>query len=69
MKWDWKQFLLAAAVRAVRTFCQTFVGFIGVGAALSEVNWIQGLSVSGAAFVLSLITSFATGLPEVPEQK
>ena len=31
---DWKKFLIAALIRAVRTFAQTFVGFIAVGAAL-----------------------------------
>jgi hypothetical protein len=36
-----------------------------VGAALEEVQWIRALSVSGAAFVLSILTSLATGLPEV----
>ncbi|MBQ1790045.1 MAG: hypothetical protein II008_07705 [Oscillospiraceae bacterium] len=56
--------MLAALIRAVRTFAQTFVGFIAVGAALEEVQWLRALSVSGAAFVLSILTSLATGLPE-----
>ena len=65
MKRDWKKWILAALIRAVRTFAQTFVGFIAVGAALEEVQWLRALSVSGAAFVLSILTSLATGLPEV----
>ena len=65
MKWDWKEWLKAALIRAARTFAQTFVGFIAVGAALEEVQWLRALSVSGAAFVLSMLTSLATGLPEV----
>jgi len=67
MKWDWKKFLIAALIRALRTFAQTFVGFVAVGAALDEVQWLRALSVSGAASVLSILTSIATGLPEVPE--
>ena len=67
MKRDWKKWLLAALIRAVRTFAQTFVGFIAVGAALEEVQWLRALSVSGAAFVLSILTSLATGLPEVED--
>ena len=67
MKRDWKKWLLAALIRAVRTFAQTFVGFIAVGAALEEVQWLRALSVSGAAFVLSILTSLATGLPEVEQ--
>jgi len=68
---DWKKFLVAALIRAVRTFAQTFVSMIGVGAAFSEVDWLRALSVSGCAFVLSILTSLATGLPEVDkiEQK
>ena len=69
MKWDWKKFLIAAGIRAVRTFAQTFVGFIAVGAALEEIQWLRALSVSGAAAVLSILTSLATGLPEVKEEK
>lgn len=62
---DWKKLLLAAAIRALRTFCQTFVGFIAVGAAISEVQWLRALSVSAVAALLSILTSIATGLPEV----
>lgn len=65
---DWKKWLVAALIRAVRTFAQTFVGFIAVGAALEEVQWLRALSVSGAAAVLSILTSLATGLPEVDEK-
>ena len=69
MKRDWKKWILAALIRAVRTFAQTFVGFIAVGAALEEVQWLRALSVSGAAFVLSILTSLATGLPEAEAEQ
>jgi hypothetical protein len=29
------------------------------------VDWLRALSASGVAFVLSILTSLATGLPEV----
>ena len=64
MKWDWKEWAMAALIRAVKTFAQTFVGCITVGAAIHEVDWLHALSVSGVAFVLSVFTSLA-GLPEV----
>lgn len=67
MKWDWKEWLKAALIRAVKTFAQTFVGCIAVGATMEEVDWLRALSVSGVAFVLSMMTSLA-GLPEVPEE-
>ena len=66
MRWNWKEWAVAALIRAVRTFAQTFVGFIAVGAALEEVQWLRALSVSGVAFVLSILTSL-TGLPEVEQ--
>ena len=68
MKWDWKEWAVAALIRAVRTFAQTFVGCIAVGAAMNEVEWLHALSVSGVAFVLSIMTSMG-GLPEVKQQE
>ena len=66
--WDWMTWAKAALVRALKTFAQTFAGCIAVGAAASEVDWLRALSVSGVAFVLSILTSLATGLPEVEKQ-
>ena len=64
MKWNWKEWAVAALIRAIRTFAQTFAGCIAVGAAVSEVEWLRALSVSGVAFVLSILTALG-GLPEV----
>lgn len=67
MKWNWKEWALAALIRAIRTFAQTFAGCIAVGAAMNEVEWLRALSVSGVAFVLSILTALG-GLPEVDSQ-
>lgn len=64
---DWKAFIIAALIRAVRTFSQTFIGFVAVGAAISEIQWLRALSVSAVAAILSILTSIATGLPEVDD--
>lgn len=64
-----KDFVIAAGIRALRTFAQTFVGFIAVGAAISEVQWLRALSVSAVAAILSILTSIATGLPEVDKHE
>lgn len=64
MKRNWKQWALAALVRAIKTFFQTFAGFIAVGAALNEIEWGKAASVAGVAFILSVVTSLG-GLPEV----
>lgn len=63
-KRDWAEWLKAALIRAIKTFAQTAVASISVGAAISEVDWLRVLSVSGVSFVLSMLTSLA-GLPEV----
>lgn len=57
-------FIKAAAIRALRTFCQTAVATIGTAAIISEVNWVAVLSASALAAILSILTSIATGLPE-----
>ena len=67
MNWNWKEWAIAALIRAVRTFAQTFAGCIAVGAAVNEVEWLRALSVSGVAFVLSILTALA-GLPEVKKE-
>ena len=64
---NWKTFLKAAAIRAVRTWAQVAIGFITVGAAISDVNWGMMLSVSTVAAVYSILTSVITGLPEAPD--
>ena len=66
MNWDWKEWAIAALIRAVKTFAQTAVSMIAVGAAFSEIDWIRTASCSGLAFVLSLLTSLAgISIPEV----
>jgi len=57
----------AAGIRAVRTFAQTALGMFTVGAALNEVQWPYVLSVSAVSGIYSLLTSFATDLPEINE--
>lgn len=64
MKRDWKQWARAALIRAVKTFAQTMIGAITVGAAFNEIDWLRALSVSGVAFIASIATSLG-GLPEV----
>lgn len=67
MKKDWKRFFLAAGIRAVRTLAQTAVATIGTTALIEEVNWSVVISASVLSAILSILTSLATGLPEVEE--
>ena len=61
---NWKTWLKAAGVRAIKTVAQTAVATIGTSAIMGDVNWIAVGSASLLAGVLSLLTSIA-GLPEV----
>lgn len=60
-----KDFWKATAIRAIKTICQTAIGTIGTAAIISEVNWVYVASASLLAGILSVLTSIATGLPEV----
>ena len=61
---DWKQWVKAAGVRAIKTVAQTAIATIGVAATMGDVNWLAVLSASALAGLLSILTSVA-GLPEV----
>ena len=56
----------AASIRAMKTMAQTAVALIGVGTFMTDINWIEVLSASVLAGILSVLTSVA-GLPEVGE--
>ena len=64
MKRNWKTWLKAAAVRAIKTIAQSAVAMIGTAAVISEVDWKMVVSAAMLAGVLSILTSVA-GLPEV----
>ncbi len=66
-KYDLKQWLKAAGIRAVKTMAQTAIATIGSAVVLSEVNFGVVLSASVLAGGLSMLTSVATGLPELDE--
>lgn len=65
---NWKNWLKAAGIRAVRTMAQTAAATIGTSAVLGDVNWLMVLSASALAGVLCMLTSIA-GLPEVKEEE
>ena len=61
-KW-WK----AAGIRAIKTVAQTALATIGTSAVISEVNWINVVSASILAGIISMLTSLA-GIPEVDDE-
>ena len=65
---EWKAWLKAALIRAVRTFAEAMLAYIGTGAlVLDDVNWIAALSAGGLGFVLAILLALA-GLPEVKNE-
>lgn len=65
-----KLFWKATAIRAIRTVCQTAISTIAVFSTgeivgVANVNWWLVASASILAGIVSVLTSVATGLPEV----
>lgn len=63
---NWKNWIKAAGIRAIKTVAQTAVAPIGTTAVMAEVNWVAVGSAAVLAGILSLLTSLA-GLPELEE--
>ena len=61
---NFKPWLKAAAIRAVKTFAQVFASLLTVGAAINEIDWGYTASVALVSTIYSILTSMA-GLPEV----
>lgn len=62
---NFKSWIIAAGIRALKTFAQAFLAAVPMGAAfLGSVNWGLVLSSAALAAVLSIMTSLK-GLPEV----
>jgi len=65
---DWKEWAKAALIRAIRTFAEAMIAYIGTGKlVLNEVNWLAALSAGGMGFVMAWLLALA-GLPEVQKK-
>lgn len=61
----WKSFWRAAGIRALWTFAECMLSMLPVGVAIQEIGWVQVVSVSATAAVISILKSIVTKLPEV----
>lgn len=61
----WKDFFRAALIRAVRTFAESMLTYIGTAALFSDVNWLGALSAGAMGFIIAILMAIVTGLPEV----
>ncbi len=65
---NWKTWAKAAIIRAVRTFAEAMLAYIGTGAlVLGDVNWLAALSAGGFGFITALLMAL-TGLPEAGQE-
>ena len=65
---NWKNWAKAAIVRAIRTFAEAMLAYIGTGAlVLGDVNWVAALSAGGFGFITAVLLAM-TGLPEADQE-
>ena len=65
---NFKEWAKAALIRALRTFAESMLAYIGTGAVvLGDVNWIAALSAGGFGAVCAILLALA-GLPEVEKK-
>ena len=67
---NWNTWLKAAGIRAIRTFAESALAYIGTSATvLGDVNWLAALSAGGFGFVTAILlalTVMAQQNPELP---
>lgn len=62
---NWGEWFKAAGIRAIRTFAEAMLAYIGTGAlVLNDVNWIAALSAGAFGAISALLLALA-GLPEL----
>jgi hypothetical protein len=64
MQYDFKEWIHAAGVRAIKTVAQTALGLMSSAVILGDVDWVLVASASAMAGIYSLLTSIV-GLPEL----
>ena len=65
-----KEFWKATLVRAIRTFAEAMLAYIGTGAiVLKDVDWLAALSAGVLGAVIAVLMALATGIPEAPKEK
>ena len=64
LKYEFKDWIKASGMRAIKTVAQTAVATIGTATIMGNVDWVMVVSASALAGILSVLTSVA-GLPEL----
>lgn len=67
---DWNKWAKAAVIRAIRTFAEGILAYIGGDAVsvgrlvLADVDWLAAVSAGVVGFIIAILLALA-GLPEV----
>lgn len=65
---NWGEWAKAAGIRALRTFGESALAYIGTGAlVMGDVNWVGVLSAGALGAICSILLAL-TGLPEVEKK-
>ena len=59
-----REFIKAAAIRAIRTMAQTALALLPAAAMITDVDWAVVVGTAALAGVASVLTSIVAGLPE-----
>lgn len=65
---NFKAWLKAAGIRAIKTFAQTCIALIPAAATIEAVDWNTVLSTAVLSAFVSLLTSMV-GIPEVESEE
>ena len=62
---NFKIFMQDALLRALRTFCQALITLVPADqVSIIDLDWPHMLGIAATMALVSILTSFATGLPE-----
>ena len=63
------EFWKAVLIRAIRTFAEAALAYIGTGAVvLKDVDWLAAASAGAFGFVCAVLLAVATGIPEAEKK-
>lgn len=54
-----KRYMLDIVERAIATFAEIMLGFLGAGLGFGDINWGMAFSVAGVATIASILKSIA----------
>lgn len=64
-----KEFWKATLIRAIRTFAEAMLAYIGTGAlVLKDVDWLAALSAGAFGAICAVLLALATGIPEADKK-